>query len=201
MPKQIHMTNITTEQIKELRNLTGVSVMQVKKALEEAGGDMDKAKVVLQKKSSEIAAKKSDRELAAGAVVAYVHNNKSVAAIVELQCETDFVSGNEEFQKVAYDIAMHIAAMNPAFKTTDEISEKDTETAKSVFMDEVADKPADMQEKIVAGKMDSYFKDKVLMSQSFIKDPSKTISDLVTEATQKFGERVEVGQFSRISIN
>ena len=195
------MTNITTEQIKELRNLTGVSVMQVKKALEEAGGDMDKAKVVLQKKSSEIAAKKSDRELAAGAVVAYVHNNKSVAAIVELQCETDFVSGNEEFQKVAYDIAMHIAAMNPAFKTTDEISEKDTETAKSVFMDEVADKPADMQEKIVAGKMDSYFKDKVLMSQSFIKDPSKTISDLVTEATQKFGERVEVGQFSRISIN
>lgn len=195
------MAEITTAQIKELRSLTGVSVMQVKKALEEAGGDMDKAKVVLQKKSSEIAAKKADRELGAGAVMAYVHGNKSVAATVALLCETDFVSGNEEFQSVAYVIAMHIAAMNPAFKTKDEISEKDQATARSVFVDEVADKPVDMQEKIVAGKMDSYFKEKVLMSQSFIKDPSKTIADLITEATQKFGERVELGQYSRVSLD
>ena len=195
------MSNISTDQIKELRAITGVSVMQVKKALEEAGGDMDKAKVLLQKKSSEIAAKKSDRELGAGAVVAYVHNNNSVAATVELLCETDFVSSNEEFQKVAYDIAMHIAAMNPAFKTEADISEKDKETAKSVFQEEVADKPADMQDKIVAGKMDSYFKEKVLMSQSFIKDPSKTIADLITDATQKFGERVDLGRYSRISLN
>ncbi len=195
------MAKITTEQIKELRDMTGISVMQVKKALEEAGGDMEKAKVMLQKKSSEIAAKKSDRELGAGTVVAYVHSNNSVAAMVELQCETDFVSGNEDFQKVAYDIAMHIAAMNPAFKTTDDISDKDKETARSVFVEEVADKPADMQDKIVEGKMDSYFKEKVLMSQSFIKDPSKTISDLIQEATQKFGERVELGEYSRISTS
>ena len=195
------MAKITTEQIKELRDMTGISVMQVKKALEEAGGDMEKAKVMLQKKSSEIAAKKSDRELGAGTVVAYVHSNNSVAAMVELQCETDFVSGNEDFQKVAYDIAMHIAAMKPAFKTTDDISDKDKETARSVFVEEVADKPADMQDKIVEGKMDSYFKEKVLMSQSFIKDPSKTISDLIQEATQKFGERVELGEYSRISTS
>lgn len=195
------MSTISTEQIKELRALTGVSVMQVKKALEEAGGDMDKAKVLLQKKSSEIAAKKSDRELGAGAVVAYVHNNNSVAAMVELLCETDFVSGNEEFQAVAYDIAMHIAAMNPAFKTVDDIDQADKDTARSVFAEEVADKPADMQEKIIQGKLDSYFKEKVLMSQSFIKDPSKTISDLVQGATQKFGERVELGRYSRISLS
>ena len=195
------MAKITTEQIKELRDMTGISVMQVKKALEEAGGDMEKAKVMLQKNASEIAAKKSDRELGAGTVVAYVHSNNSVAAMVELQCETDFVSGNEDFQKVAYDIAMHIAAMNPAFKTTDDISDKDKETARSVFVEEVADKPADMQDKIVEGKMDSYFKEKVLMSQSFIKDPSKTISDLIQEATQKFGERVELGEYSRISTS
>jgi len=121
--------------------------------------------------------------------------------MVELQCETDFVSGNEDFKKVAYDIAMHIAAMNPAFKTEDDISQKDKDVAMSVFKDEVADKPADMQEKILEGKMNSYFKEKVLMSQSFIKDPSKTIQDLVAEASQKFGERVELGRFSRISIN
>jgi elongation factor Ts len=195
------MTKITTEQIKELRDLTGISVMQVKKALEEAGGDMEKAKVMLQKKSSEIAAKKSDRDLGAGAVVAYTHNNNSVAAMVELQCETDFVSGNDEFKQVAYDIAMHIAAMNPAFKTERDISDKDKETARSVFAEEVADKPADMQDKIIDGKMSSYFKEKVLMSQSFIKDPSKTIKDLIQDATQKFGERVELGEFSRISTN
>jgi len=195
------MAEVTTAQIKELRDLTGVSVMQVKKVLEEAGGDMEKAKVLLQKKSSEIAAKKADRELGAGTVVAYTHNNNSVAAMVELQCETDFVSGNEDFKKVAYDIAMHIAAMNPAFKTEDDISQKDKDVAMSVFKDEVADKPADMQEKILEGKMNSYFKEKVLMSQSFIKDPSKTIQDLVAEASQKFGERVELGRFSRISIN
>jgi elongation factor Ts len=194
------MADVTTAQIKELRNLTGVSVMQVKKALEEAGGEMEKAKVILQKKSSEIAAKKADRELGAGTVAAYVHNNNSVAAMVELLCETDFVSGNDDFQSVAYDIAMHIAAMNPAFKSEDEISAEDKKVAESVFVEEVADKPAEMQEKILQGKMDAYFKDKVLLNQSFIKDPAKTISDLVAEASQKFGERVELGEFSRIAI-
>ena len=195
------MSKITIELIKELRNLTGVSVMQVKKALEEASGDIDKAKVLLQKKSAEIAAKKSDRELGAGVVMVYSHGNKSVAAMAELLCETDFVSGNDEFQKVAYDIAMHIAAMNPSFKTIDDVSEKDKATAKEVFVEEVADKPANMQEKIVSGKMDAYFKEKVLMTQSFIKDPTKTIEDLIKEATQKFGERVELGRFSRLAIS
>ena len=195
------MPEITTEQIKELRAKTGVSVMQVKKALEEAGGDMDKATVILQKKSSEIAAKKSDRELGAGVVSSYVHGNNKVTASVELLCETDFVSGNEDFQKVAYDIAMHVAAMNPAFGSIDDVEEGDKETARSVFAEEVKDKPADMQEKIIEGKMDSYFKEKVLLTQSFIKDPSKTIADLISEATQKFGERVELGRFTRISLD
>ena len=192
---------IPASQVKELREKTGVGIMDCKKALMEMEGDLEKAITYLREKGLSKAAKKSDRELGAGTVVAYVHSNNSVAAMVELQCETDFVSGNEDFQKVAYDIAMHIAAMNPAFKTTDDISDKDKETARSVFVEEVADKPADMQDKIVEGKMDSYFKEKVLMSQSFIKDPSKTISDLIQEATQKFGERVELGEYSRISTS
>jgi len=195
------MSDITTEQIKSLRERTGVSVMQCKKALEEAGGDIDKALVILQKKSSEIAAKKQDRELGAGTVVAYIHNNKNVGAMVELLCETDFVANNEEFPKVAYDIAMHVAAMNPSFKSVDDINDSDKETAKAVFLEEIKDKPADMQDKILAGKLDSYFKEKVLLTQSFIKDPSKTITDLINEATQKFGERVEVGRFTRYAIN
>lgn len=194
------MAEITTDLIKELRDATGISVMQCKKALEEADGDMEKALVMLRKQSAAAAAKKQDRDLGAGVVSAYIHTNGTVGAMVELLCETDFVANNEEFKALAYDIAMHVAAMNPQFKSEAEIDESAKEKAKEVFTEEVADKPDDMKEKILAGKMDAYFKDKVLLSQSFIKDNTKTIQDLVQGATQKFGERVEVGNVVRYSI-
>jgi elongation factor Ts len=120
---------ITTEHIKELRDLTGVSVMQCKKALEEAGGDMEKAKVVLMEASAAQAAKKQDRVLGAGAAAAYVHNSGSVVGAVVLGSETDFVSKNEEFVKLAYDIAMHVAAMSPKYLTAEEAPEDEKELA------------------------------------------------------------------------
>ena len=191
---------ITSDIIKQLREETGVSVMQCKKALEEAGGDMEKAKVILRKASAAAAAKKSDRELGSGAVQAYVHAGNTVASVVLLACETDFVAKNEEFVQLAYDIAMHGAAMSPQFVTREEVTPDDLAAAREVFADEVKDKPADMQEKIVEGKLDSYLKERVLLEQSFVKDPSVSIQDLLTQATQKFGERVEIVRFERVAV-
>jgi len=192
---------VTTDQIKELRDKTGVSVMQCKKALDEAGGDMEKALDILQKKSKEAAAKKADRDLGAGVVEAYIHNNKNVGAMVILSCETDFVANNEEFQKLAYDIAMHITASAPEFLSEKDISEEEIKKAKDVFKDDVdTSKPADIQEKILQGKLDSYFKERTLLNQPFIKNPDKTIKDLIDEAVQKFGERTEISRFERFSI-
>ncbi len=191
---------ITTEQIKELRDRTGVAVIQCKKALEEAGGDMEKALVILRKKSGELSAKKADRTFAAGVVQAYIHANGSVAAMVELVSETDFVSGNDEFKTLARDIAMHITASNPQFITKEEIDEKTRATAAEVFAAEVKDKPKEMQEKILAGKLDTYFSEQVLMNQPFIKNPDVTIAGLIDAAMQKFGEKIAVARFSRFKV-
>ena len=189
---------ITTETLKMLRDKTGVSVMQCKKALEEANGDIDQAEVILRKRSGAAADKKADRELGAGAVATYVHGGE-IGAMVLLSCETDFVARNEEFPQLAREIAMQIAATNPTYLSETEISEEARAAAEAVFKEEVKDKPADMQEKILEGKMKSYFKDQVLLEQAYIKDDSKTIRDLITEASQKFGERVEVTRFARFS--
>jgi len=194
------MTEVSLDDVKKLRDETGVSIMQCKKALEEAEGDFEKARVILRKVSAQIAEKKADRELGAGAIQAYVHAGNSVAGVVVLSCETDFVAKNEEFVDLARNIAMHIAAMAPQYITRDEVKDEDIAAAKEVFKEEVADKPEDIQEKIMEGKIDSYLKDKVLMEQAFIKDPSKTIKDLVSEATQKFGERVEITKAERFSV-
>lgn len=191
---------ITTEQIKELRDSTGISVMQCKKALEEAGGDIEKAKVILRKKSGELALKKSDRTFGAGIVQAYVHSTGRVAALVELVCETDFVSGNEEFKTLARDIAMHVTASNPKFLNKDEIKEEDRNVAKEVFMKEVEGKPKEMQEKILEGKLATYFGEMVLMNQAFIKKPDITIEALVLAAGQKFGEKIAIARFTRFAV-
>ncbi|MDP3958222.1 MAG: translation elongation factor Ts [bacterium] len=147
---------ITTESIKELRDATGISVMQCKKALEEAGGDMEKAFELLKTQSAAIAAKKSDRALGAGTVAAYIHGGDA-GALVVLSSETDFVGRNEEFKKLAYDIAMHVVAARP--KDNDE-----------------------------------------LLAQPFIKDESVTVKELIERFVQKFGERIEVGAFTRYSV-
>lgn len=193
---------ISMDKIKELRDETGVAVMQCKKALEDAGGDMDKARMALRKKSGEIAAKKSDRTLGAGVIAAYIHGNNSVGAIVELACETDFVAKNEEFKQLAYEIAMHIVAVNPKYRIDADITESDRNKAKEFFEEEVAkmDKPEAIKEKALQGKLDTYFAEQVLLRQPFVKNPDMTVGDLVKSAVQKFGENIELVRYSRFAV-
>lgn len=164
---------ITTELIKKLRDQTGVSVMQCKKALEESGGDVDKAVAILQEKSADIASKKGDRTLGAGVISSYIHTSGTVGTMVELLCETDFVANNEEFKNLARDIAMHVTATNPQFLKSEDV-------------------PADAEE----GASES-----VLLTQSFIKNPEVTITNLLQSAIQKFGEKIEITRFVRYAIS
>jgi len=192
---------ITTELIKELRDKTGVSVMQCKKALEETDGDMEKAVLVLQKKSKDIANKKSDRTLGAGVVASYIHATNTVGSMLELFCETDFVANNEEFKKLARDIAMHVTATNPQFLKKEDIDEASVAVAKEMFEKDVdSSKPADVRAKILDGKLSAYWGERVLLDQPFVKNPDLTISDLVQSAVQKFGEKMEIGRFIRYSV-
>ncbi len=190
--------DISTDSVKQLRDKTGVSVMQCRKALEEAGGDMEKAIVILRKHSVGTAEKKADRTLGAGAIGTYVHDS-AIGAMVLLSSETDFVSKNPEFGTLAREIAMQVAATNPVYNRTENIPEEAKKSATEVFMKEVEGKPEEMKTKILEGKIASYFKDQVLMEQPYIKDESKTIRQLLEEATQKFGERIEVSRFARFS--
>jgi len=191
---------ISTELIKQLRDETGVSIMQCKKALEEANGDIEKAKVSLRKISAQVAAKKADRELGSGVVQTYVHAGNKVAGVVVLACETDFVAKNEEFVKLAYDIALHVAATAPEFVSRAQVTPDATQAARAVFETEAVDKPEDMREKIVEGKLNAFLQEKVLVEQPFVKNPESTIQMLLDEATQKFGERVEVADMARFSV-
>lgn len=194
---------ITTEQIKALREQTGISVMQCKSALEEAGGDMEKAIMVLKKKGKDIAAKKSERSLGAGVIASYIHSTGTVGVMLELSCETDFVAKNEDFKKLAYDIAMHVAATNPEFLSLDDISDEQKSKMEELFKKEVEEsgKPDDIKKKMLQGKMDAYFNEKTLLEQSFIKDGDMTITGLIEGAVQKFGENTVVARYTRYAIS
>lgn len=194
------MADISTEQVKELRDKTNISVMKCKEALEEAGGDMEQAIQILEEKSETAAAKKAHRDLDAGVVASYVHSNGTVGAMVELLSETDFVARNDDFQELAYEIAMHVAAMNPQYVTRDDVPEAEVTELEEEFAEEFSDKPEDVRKDIIAGKLDNHFADKVLLEQAFIKDDDKTIEDLLQEATQTFGENVAVGEITRLAI-
>jgi elongation factor Ts len=192
---------MSIELIKQLRDATGLSVMQCKKALEEAEGDLEKAKILLRKSSKKAADKKADRQLGSGVVASYIHGEGSVGAMVELLCETDFVAKNEEFKTMARDIAMHITASVPSYVRESDIDATDRQKATEIFKAEVADKPAEMQEKILEGKLNAYFAEKILVKQNFIKNSEQTIEQLVEEGIQKFGEKIEIGRMSRFSIS
>ena len=161
---------------------------------------MEKALIVLRKKSSSAAAKKSERTLGAGVVQAYIHASQDVGAIVLLSCETDFVARNQEFKDLAHDIAMHATATNPEFVSRDQVTEDDLVKARQLFEEEAKDKPADKRDAIVEGKLNSFIQDKVLLEQPFIKDPAVTIQQLIEQATQKFGERIELSDCTRLSV-
>lgn len=191
---------VRADAVKELRDRTGISVMECKKALEEAGGDMDKAIVVLSRRSAEIARKKGDRSLGAGTVSSYIHSNAQVGAMVLLSCETDFVSKNEEFMKLCRDIAMHAAATRPEYIKREDVGEAALKELETIFLPDVKDKPENLQAQILAGKVSARLKEIVLLEQSYIKDDSKTIAQLLLDAAQKFGERVEVSRLGCFSV-
>lgn len=190
----------TTEEIKALRDETGVSVMQCKKALEEAGGDVEKAKVILRKIAAVGASKKADRLLGAGVAAAYTHAGGQVVAAVVLACETDFVSRNPEFQELARSIAMHVAAMQPQFISREEVKETDLAKAREVFEQESENVKEEMRAKAVDGKLDAYIKEKILLEQPYVKDQNVTIRELIDAAIQKFGEKIQVLRFERLSV-
>lgn len=176
--------------------------MQCKKALEEAEGDKEKALLILRKKSSAIAEKKGDRELGAGVVDAYIHSNKTVGTLIELSCETDFVAKNEEFIAMARDIAMHATATNPEYIDESEITEDVRAKVIDMFKKEVEEsgKPADIQTKMMEGKLATYFGERTLLNQAFVKNPDITIKQLIDGGVQKFGEKIQVARFSRFAV-
>lgn len=187
---------IGIETIKKMREETGLSISKCKEALIESNGDIEKARNILKEKGSLASAKKADRELNAGVVQSYIHNDASMGTLIELLCETDFVSKNEEFKELAKNIAIHTAAFNPLYKSREDIEKDKLEELKNELSEDIdKSKPKDMQEKILEGKLDSKLKEVVLLEQVYLKDETKTIQDLCNEAVQKFGERVEIGRF------
>jgi elongation factor Ts len=189
---------VTAQMVKELRERTGAGMMDCKGALDHTNGDIEAAIDYLREKGIAKAAKKAGRIAAEGLCSVVTEGNQAV--IFELNSETDFVSKNETFQTLARDIAMQIAATSPSYVRESEIDETAQQKATEVFKNEILDKPAEMQAKILEGKLANYFKERVLLNQDFIKDPSKTIAILIQEGTQKLGERIEIGRMARFSV-
>mgnify|MGYP000928275128 CR=1 FL=1 len=188
--------------IKKIRERTGAGVVAIKNALNEAGGDEEKAIEILRKLGHSKVAKKAGREAKEGIVVSYVHSNNRVGSLVKLLCETDFVARNEEFQALAKDIAMHITAMNPSFIKPEDVSADVVEKEKEIWKEQLAaeKKPAEIIEKILAGKEKKFREEMALMTQPFIKNPEITIGDLIAEKVGKIGENIQVGEMVRFEI-
>lgn len=195
-------TVITTAQVKELRTRTGCAILDCKEALTEAGGDVDEAITILRTKGKAKAAKKAERVTHEGVITSYVHSNGKIGVLVSLLCETDFVARNERFRTLARDLALHIAAMDPLAVSTQEIDPALLETERKIATQQAAKsgKPADIQAKIVEGKLKKYQAEHALLTQLFVKDPSKSIADVIGEAVAELGENITVGGFFRLVI-
>jgi len=193
---------ITAAMVKDLRERTGIGMMECKKALEEAGGDADKAIEILRKKGYARAKDKAERAACEGAVGSYIHSNAKIGVLVEVNCETDFVARNDDFKALVKSIAEHIAATAPLAVDKDQIPAEKVEMEHRIFTEQVKEsgKPANLVDKIVAGKMESFFKDNCLLSQPWVRDDKKTIGDLVKEISAKTGENIQVRRFSRLQM-
>ncbi len=192
------MAEVSASMVKELREKTGAGLMDSKKALVETGGDLSKAEEYLRKKGITSAAKKSGRVAAEGLVGSYVHGGK-IGVLVELNCETDFVARNEDFQELLKDIAMHIAAANPSYVRREEVPESELAKEKEIQQQLLREqkKPEAIMEKIVTGKMEKFYETICLLDQAWVKDDKKKIKDLITEKVAKIGENITVRRFAR----
>jgi|SRR3990167_5664305 len=188
--------------VKELREKTGVSIAQCKAAMEEAGGNMEKAVEILRKKGEKVADKKSAREIKSGLIETYVHGNGKIGVILELGCETDFVAKNQEFKDLAHDIAMHIAAINPKYLKTEDVPEEVIKAEKDIYCEQLKDsgKPDNILGQIIEGKIKKYSEEKSLLSQPFIKNPDITIEGLLRDKILKIGENIQIRRFARYEI-
>jgi len=193
---------ISAAQVKELREKTGVGFMDCKSALAEVDGDLEKAIDILRTRGQARAAKRSGRSTGQGVVGSYIHTGGQVGVLVEIGCESDFVARTDEFQALVREIAMHIAAASPAYGTRAEVPEADVEREKSIFRAQFKDsnKPPVVVDKIVEGKLNSYYQQIVLLDQPSIRDPKTSIGDLVTEAIAKMGENITITRFERFKI-
>jgi elongation factor Ts len=190
---------VTGEMVRELREKTGAGMMDCKKALVEADGNIEKAVVWLREKGLATAAKKSGRITKEGLINSYIHSNGKIGVMLEVNCETDFVAKNEKFQAMVKDIAMHIAAMNPKYVSSDEIDEAVKKAEMDIYRKQVADsgKPANVVEKIVEGKLKKFCDEVCLLTQPFVKNPDQTIQALVNENIAVLGENMSIKRFVR----
>lgn len=193
---------ITAELVKQLRDKTGASIMECWNALVEAKGDLEKATENLRKRGKEKAAKKANRATAEGVVASYIHSNKKIGALVEVFCETDFVAKNSEFQELAHDLAMHVAAADPKYLSLENIDEKEKSEYEKYAREEFSaeKKPAEILEKMVLGKVKKHFDEASLLSQPFVKNPDIIVDDLIKEKIAKIGENIQIGNFVRFEI-
>lgn len=190
------------DQIKALREKTGAGMVDVKKALEETGGNEEKAIKILRSKGHSKALKKAGRVAKEGIVTSYIHSNNKIGVMVQLLCETDFVARNSEFQQLARDIAMHIAAMNPSFIKPEEVSKELIEKEKEIWKEQLKNekKPAPIWDKILEGKEKKFREEVSLLAQPFVKNPDITVEDLIAEKVGKIGENIQVGKFVRFEL-
>jgi elongation factor Ts len=201
------MADISAKDVKALRDETGAGMMDVKNALEEAGGDRDAARKILREKGLADAAKKSGRAASEGIVYAYMHRPDpnyppKLGVLIELNCETDFVAKTEGFERLAKDIAMHISFSDPDYKTRDEVPQDIIDAESEIYAKQAKDsgKPDNVIDKIVQGKLESFYKERVLMDQEWIQDKAKTIANLIDEAKGSMGENITIGNFARIRV-
>jgi elongation factor Ts len=196
------MAQISADMVKELREATGSGIMDCKRVLAEAEGDFDKAVDLLRKKGLAKAAKRAGRSTSEGMICSYIHTGAKLGVLVEINCESDFVAKTEDFQTFAKNIAMHIAAANPAGLNPEDVDPKIIEKEREIFRAQMLEegKPANIIDKIVDGKVEKFYKDVCLMSQQYVKDPQKTISEILKETIGKIGENIQIKRFARFKI-
>jgi elongation factor Ts len=193
---------ISAHDVKALRDRTGAGMMDCKKALQETGGDVEAAIDFLRAKGAAKAAKRAAKSANEGTIGSYLHFGGKIGVMVELNCETDFVAKTDDFVQLAKDLAMHIAAANPLSVSPEDISPEVVQREKAIFLEQVKGegKPEHIAEKIVEGKLRKFFEENSLLMQPFVKDPQKTVEQLITEVSAKTGEKIEVARFSRLQV-
>jgi elongation factor Ts len=201
-PRREQIMTISAKDVKALRDRTGAGMMDCKKALEETNGDMEAAIDYLRAKGAAKAAKRAAKAANEGTIGSYLHFGGKVGVMVELNCETDFVAKTEEFLQLAKDLAMHIAAASPLAVRPEDLPEAVVERERSVFLEQVKNegKPAHIAEKIVEGKLRKFYEENTLLKQAFVKNTDRTIEEIITEASAKTGERIEVARFARFQV-